>query len=62
MEGQKAVASNQKEEWKRARDAYENARKAGMTGSTLATLKAAMDAAEARLLDAAKVDSVNKAS
>ena len=42
------MASNQVEEFRRARDAYDNARKNGVKGRDLDTLKAKKDAAEAR--------------
>ena len=41
------MASNEVAERNRARDAYEEARAAGVTGKTLATLKADYDAKQA---------------
>jgi hypothetical protein len=40
------VASNQVEDYRRKRDAYNEALKNGVSGSTLAQLKAAMEAAK----------------
>ena len=42
------MASNQVEEFRRARDVYDNARKSGVKGRDLAELKAKKDAAESR--------------
>jgi len=58
----KPMASNQKEAYNRAKAKYEEAKRNGVKGRDLDDLKAAMDAAEARLLSAAGVDSVDKAS
>lgn len=41
------MASNQVEAFRRARDSYEQARKNGVKGQVLATLKADMDAKKA---------------
>lgn len=46
------LASNEVEERNKAKSAYDNARQAGVTGRDLDTLKAAYDAAEARVKSA----------
>lgn len=49
VKGQNAVASNQKEEWMKARDALKDAERAGIKGEMLSTLKANEAAKRAKL-------------